>query len=113
MLIDLMIYFIKQRTGRPCDLVTSSCPDKDLCVASGPGRDIFESTKIIGTRIYKGASKLLAAKTGRELTGPIRYIHQFIDMPYQQTTYFNAKLRKYQNVTGCLPAMGYRKVFSS
>lgn len=105
-LFNTTLCFTK-RSGLPCDSLTSSCPDKDLCIASGPGRDIFESTKIIGTKIYKGASKLLAVKAGRELTGPVQFIHQFIDMPKQSTTYFNPKLRRYQNVTGCLPAMGY------
>lgn len=98
---------LQQKTGLPCDQFTSSCPDKDLCVASGPGRNIFESTKIIGSRIYKGASKLLMSKTGRELTGSINFIHQFIDVPKQTVSYFNQKLQKNQTVTGCLPAMGY------
>lgn len=96
-----------QKTGLPCDPLTSSCPDQDLCVASGPGRNIFESTKIIGTRIYKGASKLLNSKTGREVTGSVHFIHQFIDVPKQSVTYFNQKQKTYQNGTGCLPAMGY------
>lgn len=96
-----------QKTGLPCDQLTSSCPDKDVCVASGPGKDIFESTKIIGTRIYKGASKLLTNKVGREVTGPVNFIHQFIDVPKQSVRYFNQKQRSYQNGTGCLPAMGY------
>lgn len=95
-----------QKTGLPCDPLTSSCPDKDLCVASGPGKDIFESTKIIGSRIYKGASKLLNSKVGREVTGGIHFIHQFIDVPKQSVTYFNQKQKIYQNGTGCLPAMG-------
>lgn len=46
-----------QLSGEPCDSNTSSCPEgKGPCVASGPGKDMFESTKIIATRIYKGAS---------------------------------------------------------
>ena len=46
-----------QRTGQPCDPLSSSCPKGDgFCVASGPGKDIFESTKIIGTRIFEKAS---------------------------------------------------------
>lgn len=96
-----------QKTGSPCDVLTSSCPDNDFCVASGPGKDIFESTKIIGSRIYKGASKLLLSKTGREVTGPVSFIHQFVDMPRQKVSYFNQKQKVYQNGTGCLPAMGY------
>lgn len=96
-----------QRTGLPCDLSTSSCPDKDLCVASGPGRNIFESTKIIGSRIYKGASRLLVSRDGHEITGTVNFIHQFIDMPKQKVTYYDPHTRIYQNFTGCLPAMGY------
>lgn len=46
-----------QLSGDPCDSNTSSCPEgKGPCVASGPGKNMFESTKIIATRIYKGAS---------------------------------------------------------
>jgi neutral ceramidase len=38
-------------------LLTSSCPEgAGMCFASGPGRDMFESTKMIATRIYEGAS---------------------------------------------------------
>lgn len=46
-----------QFSGNPCDLSTSSCPKDDgQCVASGPGQNMFESTKMIATKIYKGAS---------------------------------------------------------
>jgi neutral ceramidase len=95
------------KTGLPCDPVTSACPDKDLCVASGPGKNIFESTQIIGTRIYNGASKLLLENGGLEVKGSVQFIHQFVDMTKAKTTYFNAKLQTHENVTGCLPAMGY------
>lgn len=45
-----------EKTGLPCDLLTSSCPKSDgLCFASGPGRNMYESTRIIATRIYEGA----------------------------------------------------------
>jgi neutral ceramidase len=96
-----------QKTGLPCDKLTSSCPNSDLCIASGPGSNMFDSTKIIGTRIYEGASKLLQARVGREIIGPVKFIHQFIDMPSQFGVYFNPKLKVPQNYTGCLPAMGY------
>jgi neutral ceramidase len=94
-------------TGLPCDPLTSSCPGKDVCVASGPGKNIFESTQIIGSRIYRGASKLLQARTGREITGSITHIHQFINVPKQSGVYFSPKYKVAQNFTGCLPAMGY------
>lgn len=43
-------------SGEKCDVLTSSCPAKHgQCFASGPGRDHFESTKIIATRLFKGA----------------------------------------------------------
>lgn len=43
-------------TGEPCDVQTSSCPAKHgMCIASGPGSNHFESTKMIATRIFKGA----------------------------------------------------------
>lgn len=43
-------------TGEPCDFVTSSCPKgHGVCFASGPGKNMYESTKIIGTRIANGA----------------------------------------------------------
>lgn len=94
-----------QKTGMTCDVLTSSCPDKDICFASGPGRDMFESTKIIASRIYKGASKLLKSQNGREIAGGIKHVHQFVDMPTAKATYLNPKTNKIENVRGCLPAM--------
>lgn len=44
-------------TGLDCDEHTSSCPPgAGRCFASGPGRDMFESNKIIATRIFNGAA---------------------------------------------------------
>lgn len=46
-----------EKTGLPCDLLTSSCPSgAGACIASGPGNDMFTSTKMIATRIYTAAS---------------------------------------------------------
>lgn len=43
-------------TGLPCDEVSSSCGgDAQYCIAFGPGEDMFESTKIIGERMYAKA----------------------------------------------------------
>ncbi|KAK9505220.1 hypothetical protein O3M35_009317 [Rhynocoris fuscipes] len=45
-----------QMSGLPCDPYTSTCKDKkEKCVASGPGKDMFESTAIIATRIFERA----------------------------------------------------------
>ncbi len=40
-------------TGLPCDFVTSSCNNRtQLCIAFGPGKDMVDSTRIIGERQY-------------------------------------------------------------
>lgn len=95
-------------SGSPCDPITSACPNKDLCVASGPGDNIFESTKIIATRIYESASKLLQENGGREVIGPISFVHQFVDMSKAKATYFNQTSNREETVTGCVPAIGNR-----
>lgn len=94
------------KTGLPCDPDTSRCEDKsDKCIAFGPGRDMVESTKIIANRIYNGASGLLKTQGGREITGSIKFVHQFVDMPNEKAFYNNSGLM--EQVRGCLPAMGY------
>lgn len=46
-----------EKTGLPCDLLTSSCPSgTGSCIASGPGKDMFDSTRMIAKRIYTAAS---------------------------------------------------------
>uniref|UniRef100_A0A8B9K5C4 Neutral ceramidase n=1 Tax=Astyanax mexicanus TaxID=7994 RepID=A0A8B9K5C4_ASTMX len=44
-------------TGERCDYLNSSCPigGTRMCVAFGPGNDIFDSTRIIGENIYRKA----------------------------------------------------------
>ncbi|KAJ6634842.1 Neutral ceramidase [Pseudolycoriella hygida] len=82
-------------TGKSCNFNTSDCL-LQRCIAPGPGRDMFESTKIIGTRLFEGALKIITDKIGREVTGNVNYIHQFIDM----------STSKFENVSGCDPAVG-------
>uniref|UniRef100_A0A182JAR3 Neutral ceramidase n=1 Tax=Anopheles atroparvus TaxID=41427 RepID=A0A182JAR3_ANOAO len=97
-----------EKTGLPCDMLTSSCPQgAGACIASGPGKDMFESTKIIGTRLYDAASRLLSASGGREVTGPIKFAHQFIDMTQMKVPYVDPSTGKQETVEGCYPAMGY------
>ncbi|XP_001658093.2 neutral ceramidase [Aedes aegypti] len=97
-----------EKTGLPCDVLTSSCPSgAGACFASGPGKDMYESTKIIATRLYDAASLLLRKSNGREVTGPIGFVHQFVDMTKAEAVYFNPKTREFQQVRGCYPAMGY------
>ena len=74
---------------------------KDLCVASGPGRDMFESTKIIGDLQYQKARELFNS-ANEEITGEIEYIHQNVNM--------TEGLFEYENGTTfqtCIAALGY------
>lgn len=75
-------------------------------MAPGPGANMFESTKIIGSRIYDAASRLLRSGGGREITGSLNFIHQFVDMAAQTGTYLNPITNQNENYRGCLPAMG-------
>ncbi|XP_055380874.1 neutral ceramidase-like [Condylostylus longicornis] len=96
------------KTGNACDVHTSACPKGEgECFSSGPGIDMFESTKMIATRIYEKASTLLKENEGREITGEISYIHQFVDMPSYNFTTINPNTNKTQLIKGCIPAMGY------
>uniref|UniRef100_A0A2M4BFF7 Neutral ceramidase n=2 Tax=Anopheles marajoara TaxID=58244 RepID=A0A2M4BFF7_9DIPT len=95
-----------EKTGLPCDVLTSSCPaGAGACFASGPGADMYDSTALIADRLYRAANELLLDPqrgNRRELTGPIGYAHQYIDMTVAEVT-----LRSGERVRGCLPAMGY------
>jgi neutral ceramidase len=49
-------------TGLPCDFVSSSCNNRtQLCIAFGPGKDMVESTQIIGDRQFQKAWVILFA----------------------------------------------------
>uniref|UniRef100_A0A182MZX1 Neutral ceramidase n=1 Tax=Anopheles dirus TaxID=7168 RepID=A0A182MZX1_9DIPT len=103
-----------EKTGLPCDVLTSSCPaGAGACFASGPGRDMYESTQIVAERLYRAASGLLAAGgaggagEAREVTGPVRFVHQYVDMTTAETVHFDRATRSAVRVRGCLPAMGY------
>ncbi|XP_037950142.1 neutral ceramidase [Teleopsis dalmanni] len=99
-------------SGNDCDLLSSKCPAKEgECFASGPGHDMFESTKIIGTRLAEAALRLLNENSEesnyREITGEVAYIHQFVDMPNYNGSSYNPLSRKLDIIRGCHPAMGY------
>jgi hypothetical protein len=45
-----------QFSGRPCDAHTSTCSGpREMCIASGPGVDMFDSTRIVAERLYDKA----------------------------------------------------------
>ncbi|KFB39360.1 AGAP000973-PA-like protein [Anopheles sinensis] len=100
-----------EKTGLPCDVLTSSCPSgAGACFASGPGRDMFESTEIIAGRLYRAASELLQEAGGgvaRELRGPVRFLHQYVDMTVAEAMHLERRSGRLERVRGCLPAMGY------
>lgn len=74
-------------TGLPCDPMASTCgnpPRNEMCIASGPGRDMFESTKIIAYHQYKKSRQLFLNESQQiPITGPISVVHEHIDMTHQ------------------------------
>ena len=95
-------------SGLPCDPITSTCHGRnELCVAFGPGRDMFESTEIIGQRQVVKAEELLAsALANRDNTrlaaGQVRFRHAFVDM-----SKLNVTLENGETVHTCAAAIGY------
>merc|ERR1719447_2315510 len=91
-------------TGLECDIEHSTCDGRvQNCVASGPGRDMFESTWIIADRQFQVAKRLLLDQQGQEeVSGPVSFIHQWVDM-----TQYEVKLADGSTVTTCTPALGY------
>ena len=91
-------------TGLPCDLEHSTCNNRtQMCIASGPGRDMFHSTQIIAERQYKKAQELFSDfDGGRELTGPVQFVHQWVDM-----SNYTVHLPDGSQVSTCKPALGY------
>jgi len=66
--------------GKPCDDAHSTCNGKSQeCRGIGPGKDMFESTQIIGTNQFKQALALYN-NASEQLTGSISYVHMFVDM---------------------------------
>ncbi|XP_053390202.1 uncharacterized protein LOC123563648 [Mercenaria mercenaria] len=85
-------------TGLPCDFNHSTCNGRnELCVAFGPGNDMFESTEIIARRQYIEAKKLFDTATTL-LKGPVDFRHTYTDMSKQTLG---------EGKKTCPPAMGY------
>merc|ERR1719259_1124921 len=93
-----------QDTGLPCDVEHSTCNNRtQMCYASGPGKDMFDSTKIIAERQFNSAFDLFAnVDDSEELAGPVQYKHQWINMGNYSVT-----LADGQSVKTCKPALGY------
>merc|ERR1711970_636516 len=91
-------------TGLPCDTEHSTCDGRtQMCIASGPGKNMFESTKIIAKRQYRVARKLLLEPVSQTmLKGPVQFIHQWVDMSKSEVTLANGTKSH-----TCKPALGY------
>ncbi|KAJ8264394.1 hypothetical protein GJAV_G00148650 [Gymnothorax javanicus] len=90
-------------TGEACDYINSSCPigGTKMCVAFGPGSDMFESTRIIGENIYKKAKELYG-RAQYEVRGILHAAHQWVDM-----TNVMVQLNSTHTVKTCKPALGH------
>lgn len=81
-------------TGLPCDMATSTCgnpPRNEKCIAFGPGKDMFESTKIIAYKQYYKARQLFVDIQGQKpVRGPIRFAHEHIDITKQQVPLYES-----------------------
>ncbi|XP_033099666.1 neutral ceramidase-like isoform X2 [Anneissia japonica] len=89
-------------TGKPCERNSSTCNGKvENCIASGPGVDMFDSTRIIGENQYNKAMMLYSNAT-MKLSGPVQFMHQFVDMT-NVTVQYNATFKG----KTCKPAMGF------
>ncbi|KAG5855430.1 hypothetical protein ANANG_G00048980 [Anguilla anguilla] len=90
-------------TGEACDYVNSSCPigGTKMCVALGPGNDMFESTRIIGENVFKKAKELYGGPQ-QEVQGVLHVAHQWVDM-----TSVTVQLNSTHTVKTCKPALGH------
>ncbi|XP_030341609.1 putative neutral ceramidase C [Strigops habroptila] len=90
-------------TGDSCDNPESTCPvgGAKMCMAVGPGNDMFDSTRIIGQNIYSKAKELYE-KASQEITGPLSSAHQWVNM-----SDVSVELNATHTVKTCKPALGY------
>lgn len=89
-------------TGLPCDRNRSTCDGKnEKCIAFGPGKDMFDSTRIIGENQFNKAMELYK-NASTMLTGPIGFVHQYVNMT-DVTVPYNSTFTGHT----CKPAMGY------
>jgi len=91
-------------TGLECDVEHSTCDGRvQMCVAFGPGEDMFESTKIIADRQFQVSKKILENTEGHvKVEGSVKFAHQWVDM-----TKYEVTLDDGSTATTCKAAMGY------
>jgi neutral ceramidase len=96
-------------TGEPCDTASSTCNGMNaMCIASGPGSTMEESTEIIGRRQFDMAMHLLQdtleenVNQGDYLISNVAFRHSFVDMSNRNVTLENGDV-----VRTCPAALGY------
>ncbi|KAI0364819.1 Neutral/alkaline nonlysosomal ceramidase [Pilatotrama ljubarskyi] len=90
--------------GQPCDFDHSTCGNRtEDCHGRGPGFRIsdFESNRIIAQHQVDGA-KTLMSQPLTEVTGPVKWVHTYMNMSFRQFTLPNGT-----TVQTCPPAMGF------
>ncbi|XP_040061701.1 neutral ceramidase [Ixodes scapularis] len=89
-------------TGRPCDFEKSTCNGRnEKCIAFGPGKDMFESTKIIGQRQMHEALDLFNSAS-QKLSGSVKVAYQTVNMGKYEVGDNEA-----EPTTTCTAALGY------
>nr|XP_003229437.2 PREDICTED: neutral ceramidase [Anolis carolinensis] len=90
-------------TGDSCENLNNYCPigGTKMCIAKGPGKDMLESTQIIGRNIYLKAKELYSTAF-EEINGPIHSAHQWVDM-----SNITVQLNATHTGKTCKPALGY------
>lgn len=64
-------------------------------------------THIFYSTLRTPSQRILESSDSREVHGPIRSVHQFVNMPAATATYTDPDTGHARPVHGCLPAMGY------
>ncbi|CAF0953094.1 unnamed protein product [Adineta steineri] len=94
-------------TGLPCDYATSTCNGRtEKCIAFGPGKNMYESNEIIGTRQFETAKNLYDnAQLFLNGNYMVDYRHSYVDM---QTINVSSRFTSTKrNETTCQAALGY------
>ncbi|XP_053985097.1 neutral ceramidase [Hylaeus volcanicus] len=94
-------------SGKSCSPQYTCSGKKEMCFASGPGKDMYESTSIIANKIFKESWRLWQDGNAKEVIGPLRVVHRYVNMPEQTVEFYNETTGETEMVHGCQPAMGY------
>jgi neutral ceramidase len=90
-------------TGLPCDFTASTCNGQmKLCVGSGPGHNMWDSTEIIGRKQFEMAVNLLHSSNTTVLEAEVSFRHSFVDFSNLNITLDNGDM-----VSTCPAALGY------